>query len=146
MRLTLHTDYALRLLMFLAVDAERVVTLADVAEAYGISKHHLAKVAQTLRAAGYVDAHRGQGGGLRIGKAAESIRLGDVVRLTEPDFALVECFDPAPCACPLTRACELANVLDRAQRAFLGELDQVTLSDLISRPTLRDRLVSLHVS
>ena len=100
MRLTAYTDYALRLLMYLALKNEGLATIDEVAKSYGIFRHHLMKVAYELGAAGYVATVRGRGGGLRLAKAAAAIGLGKIVRHTEPDMALVPCFKPTdgPCA------------------------------------------------
>lgn len=94
MRLTLYTDYALRLLMYLAVKPDALATIQEVAEAYGISRNHLMKIAQELGRGGFVETVRGRGGGLRLRTDPASIVIGDVVRATEDDFRLVECFDP----------------------------------------------------
>ena len=101
MRLAAYTDYALRLLMYLALKNEGLATIDEVAKSYGIFRHHLMKVvAYELGAAGYVATVRGRGGGLRLAKAAAAIGLGKIVRHTEPDMALVPCFKPTdgPCA------------------------------------------------
>lgn len=133
MRLTYQADYALRLLMFLALQGEERTSIHIVAERYGISENHLMKVTQRLAALGVVDALRGRGGGIRLGTPAEQITVGQVVRAMEPDFALVECFAPEN-TCPITPACELRSVLDEARNAFLGVLDGYTLAQLVERP------------
>src|SRR5690242_14870111 len=92
MQLTNFSDYALRILMYAAARSDRLITIEETAAVYGVSRAHLRKVANTLTRAGYLSAVRGRSGGLKLGKSPEKIRLGDVVRLTEPDFALVECF------------------------------------------------------
>ena len=138
MRLTLHTDYALRLLMLLAVEPDAVHTIASVARRYGVSRNHLMKVAQTLVKAGIVESVRGRGGGLRLARAADGIRIGAVVRATEDGFALVECFDPKRNRCVVAPACGLRGPLEEALLAFLAVLDRSTLADLVRRPgTLR---------
>lgn len=134
MRLTVYTDYALRLLMYVAVKADGLATIAEVADAYGISKNHLMKVAHQLSTAGYLSAVRGRGGGLGLGKPAAAIGLGEVVRLTEPDMDIVPCFHPENQDCPLRRACRLKGALDRARLAFMAVLDDYTLDDLTARP------------
>ena len=93
MRLTVYTDYALRLLMYLALKEDGLATIAEIADRYRISRNHLMKVAYELGLAGYVETVRGRGGGLRLAKPPESIWLGDVVRHTEQDMVLVPCFD-----------------------------------------------------
>src|SRR6185312_572020 len=107
MRLTIYTDYALRILMYLAAKDEAKATVSQIADAYGVSRNHLMKVAYELGVAGFIQTVRGRGGGLRLARAPAQIGLGDVVRRTEPDFALVPCFDPVCAGCALTPACRL---------------------------------------
>ncbi len=133
MRLTVYTDYSLRMLMYLAVKSDGRATIAEVAGAYGISKAHLTKVAHQLGLAGYVGTVRGKGGGLRLARAAGEIRLGDVVRRTEPDMALVPCFEPMHAPCSIMPACGLRGALHEAQQAFLAVLDRYSLVDLVHR-------------
>jgi Rrf2 family nitric oxide-sensitive transcriptional repressor len=133
-RLTVYTDYALRLLMYLAVKTDGLATISDVATSYGISKNHLMKVAHQLGQAGYVATVRGRSGGLTLGKPAGAIGLGEVVRLTEPDMDIVPCFHPENQDCPLRRSCRLRAALDRARSAFLAALDDYTLADLTVAP------------
>ena len=142
MRLTVYTDYALRMLMYLALKEEGGrATIAEIAEAYGISKAHLNKVAYQLGLADYVQTARGKGGGLRLARPAEAIRLGDVVRRVEPDLALVPCFEPVRAPCPIVSACGLRGALDEARQAFLAVLDRYSLADLVQlRPELRTLL------
>jgi len=130
MQLTSHTDYALRLLIYLAVHGGNgQATVQDAATRYGISANHLAKVAQRLVQLGYISGHRGRGGGLKLACAESDIRIGDVVRQTE-NLELVECFR-ANSACPIEPACGLKSILNRAQQAFLEVLDGYTLEDLV---------------
>jgi Rrf2 family transcriptional regulator, nitric oxide-sensitive transcriptional repressor len=141
MRLTVYSDYALRLLMYLAVKEDELATIAEIAEAYGISKNHLTKVAHELGLAGYVETVRGRGGGLRLARAREQISLGEVVRHTEPDMALVPCFAPVNDDCAIERCCVLRKALQRAGNAFLAVLDGYTLADLTRpRTALRSML------
>lgn len=130
MRLTLYTDYALRVLMYLAADADGLATIDEIAKAHSASKNHLMKVVNQLAAAGWVESVRGRGGGIRLGKPADQIQLLDVVRATEPDFHLVECFDPATNTCRLTAHCKLKHVMQQALSAYLGALAGYTLADL----------------
>ena len=130
MHLTLHTDYALRILMLLALEPDGVHTIEEVARRYGISRNHLMKVTQTLTQAGFVDGQRGRGGGLRLARAAATVNLGAVVRATEDGFTLVECFAPASNTCVLAPACGLAGPLAEALAAFLAVLDGYSLADL----------------
>lgn len=131
MRLTDYTDYSLRTLMYLGVHRDKLVTIQEIADAYGISKSHLMKVVHQLGLAGLVETLRGRSGGLRLGKEPEEINIGAVVRNTEPDFAMVECFNRQHNECVLTPSCELQHVLVRATRAYLDELGKVTLADLL---------------
>jgi len=133
MRLTVYTDYSLRMLMYLAVKGDSRATIAEVADAYGISKAHLTKVAHQLGLAGYLGTVRGKGGGLGLARAATEIYLGDVVRHTEPDMALVPCFAPVHGPCPIVPACGLRGVLHEAQEAFLAVLDRYNVDDLVQR-------------
>lgn len=137
MQLTTHTDYALRLLIYLATsDAEQVGTIQDAARRFDISANHLAKVAQTLVQKKYLISQRGRGGGLRLARTAEDINIGEVVRHTE-NLNLLPCFGEDN-ACPIQPACKLKSILGRAQLAFLEVLDQYTLANLITnRDTLR---------
>jgi len=132
-RLTVYTDYSLRMLMYLAVKGDGLATIAEVAEAYGISKAHLNKVAHQLGLAGYVATARGRGGGLRLARPAEGIGLGDVVRRIEPDMVLVPCFEPVHAPCPIVPACGLRSALYEARQAFLAVLDRYSLADLVQR-------------
>lgn len=140
MRLTQRTDYALRVLMHLAV-TEEVVSVGEVSARFGLSQHHVMKVAQELARAGWVDAQRGRRGGLTLAVEPKSLKIGDVVRRFEPDFRLVECFDPTVNDCIITQACRLRGTLERALTAFLEYLDAVTLADLMDdRPALAQLL------
>lgn len=143
MYLTQQTDYALRVLAYAAVNSEELVNIATIAEVYGISKSHLMKVVTALVKGGFLDSVRGKGGGLRLRRQAELIRLGDVVRHMEP-MKLVECMG-AGNQCLLTSCCLLASVLNDAGKAFLEYLDKFTLADLINKPTF-DMLYSPKIS
>lgn len=134
MRLTTYSDFALRLMMYLAVRTGRLSTIPDIAGAYGISANHLMKVVQKLGQAGYVETVRGRGGGMRLGRSAEEIGIGELVRFTEPDMDIVPCFQAGYSDCPLWRACRLKSVLERARLAFLSVLDEFTLADLVRAP------------
>jgi Rrf2 family nitric oxide-sensitive transcriptional repressor len=134
MRLTNFSDYALRILMYAAVAQDgRLITIEETAEAYGISRAHLMKVANQLTREGYLKAVRGRSGGLTLAKRPERIRLSDVLRATEPDFALVECMT-ADNRCLISPRCRLRGVLNEALGAFLETLDGYTLADLILSP------------
>ncbi len=133
MRLTNFSDYALRVLMYAALREDRLITIEETAQVYGVSRAHLMKVANQLTRAGYLKAVRGRSGGLTLAKPAANIRLGDVLRATESDFALVECFTTGN-ECVITRRCRLRGVLNEALSAFTATLDKYTLADLALRP------------
>lgn len=133
MQLTKFSDYALRVLMYTHTAGGRLVTIDEIATAFQISRAHLMKVVNTLTRAGYLTAVRGRSGGLRLARPAEQIRLGEVVRTTEPDFALVECFAQGN-RCSISGCCRLARVLDQALSAFLEVLDSSTLAGVALTP------------
>lgn len=132
MRLTQHTDYAFRMLIHAALRAPALTTVGEVAEAFGLSAAHLNKVAQTLAAHQYLETVRGRSGGLRLRQEPDSIRLGQVARVTEPDFQIAPCM-ALDRNCPIYEACVLRGALSQAADAFLAELDKWTLADLIKR-------------
>jgi Rrf2 family transcriptional regulator, nitric oxide-sensitive transcriptional repressor len=134
MRLTEHTDYALRLLMYLGTNGTSLATTREVALLHGISHHHLTKVVNQLGHAGFVETVRGRCGGIRLARPPADIMVGDVVRHTEPDFHVVACLDGRARACPLAPACVLKGALCRATACFLDTLDGVALSTLIPSP------------
>ncbi|TCI00911.1 Rrf2 family transcriptional regulator [Roseococcus sp. SYP-B2431] len=136
MRLTLHTDYALRALIYLGLRRGRRVSIREIAAAHRISENHLVKVVHNLGRGGFLETTRGKGGGLRLARAPEEIRIGDVVRFTEEDMALAACFqDPAQGGgCALIDACRLQSLLGEALGAFLAVLDRRTLADLLLSP------------
>jgi len=131
MRLTDFTDYTLRTLIYLALQPERLATIADIAGAYGISANHLMKVVHQLAVSGDVATLRGRHGGVRLARPPSAINVGAVVRRTEPDMALVACFaDPQRCV--IRDGCVLQHVLADALDAFLSVLDRYTLADLVA--------------
>lgn len=130
MRLSEYTDYTLRVLMYCARNPQRLVTISELAEQHGLSKGHLMKVVNDLARQGLIETTRGRGGGLRLAKEPGGIRVGDVVRASETDFRLVECFDPSTNACTLTPDCRLKHLFDAALRGYFQALDGATLADL----------------
>ena len=140
-RLTAYSNYALRTLMYCALHPNQLVRIQDVADAHGISKAHLLKAARQLGQLGYLENVRGRTGGVRLGMAPKDIVIGEVVRHTEGDLEVVECFNPSTNACPLIGVCKLSNLFRNGLKAFFAELDKVTLADMISNgPALLDRL------
>ena len=144
MRITSFSDYAFRVLMFLAVRGGERTTIADIATSYEISHNHLTKVVQALARAGMVRTVRGKGGGLFLARPPTEIRLGDVVRACEDEHAYVECLIKGHTCCKVTPACGLVGYLGGAFGAFYAELNRHTLADLVApervhtlRPLLR---------
>ncbi|MDD5296378.1 MAG: Rrf2 family transcriptional regulator [Rhodocyclaceae bacterium] len=137
MRLSSFSDYSLRVLAYLGVNADRLVTIAEVAQAYAISENHLMKVVHHLGRAGYLETVRGKGGGIRLAKAPEDIVIGEVVRQTESDLALVECFGNE--CCRIASVCRLKSILQESLEAMFLVLDGYTLADVLDTPL--DRLI-----
>jgi len=133
MQLTLHADYALRVLLYLGSNPDRVVSTQEISKGYGISKHHLVRVVRRLNEAGYVNITAGRRGGVALARGPEHIRIGDVVRSTETNLAIVECFDMKTNACVIAPVCHLKSVLQDALRGFLSVLDRYTLEDLMGQ-------------
>jgi Rrf2 family nitric oxide-sensitive transcriptional repressor len=131
-RLTQHTDYAFRMLIHAALRAPALTTVGEVAEDFNLSATHLNKVAQTLAAHEYLQTVRGRSGGLRLMRVPELIRLGQVARVTEPDFQIAPCM-ASDGNCPIYEPCVLRGALSQAANAFLAELDKWTLADLVKR-------------
>lgn len=132
MRMTLHTDYALRMLIYMATQPDDLCTVNDVAEAYQLPRNHLLKVAQTLRDLGFVETTRGRTGGIRLVKPPGEIVLGALVRATEEEFSLAECMQAQGRPCAISPACQLKGMLHEALAAFLAVLDKYTLADIAS--------------
>jgi Rrf2 family nitric oxide-sensitive transcriptional repressor len=143
MRLTLHTDYALRMLMYLALHRDRRSTIEEIAQVHGISRNHLMKVALTLGRERIIDSARGRNGGLVLARAPDAISIGAVVRATEDNFDLVECFDGATDRCAISSACLLKRPFARAIQSFLAVLDGYTLADMTAAPATRRDMRSL---
>ena len=137
MRLTAFTDYALRTLMHLAANRDRLVTIQDIANVHGIAKNHLTKVVHQLGLLGVVETVRGRNGGIHLGKEPAQINIGAVVRSTEPDFFMAECFDKKRNECLYSPSCMLKDVLGSATAAYLEVLDGVTLADILGKSGTR---------
>ena len=135
MKLSAYSDYAVRVLMQTALRSPQRVTVAEVAQTFGISRHHLVKVVHDLGRSGYLTTQRGIGGGFTLARAPEAIRLGDIVRLGEETEKVIDCRDGAGQPCRLYPACRLKGVLDEAAAAFFAVLDRYTLDELIQQPT-----------
>ncbi len=143
MRLTFHTDYALRMLIHLETNRGRNTRVADVADSYGLSRNHLLKVALHLGRLGYVATLRGRAGGISLARDARDINLGAVVRQMEEDFSVVECLRRDGGACVISPACRLKGIVGRATEAFLAVFDEYTLADIAGNRTVLAQLLSL---
>ncbi|MGA9450163.1 MAG: Rrf2 family transcriptional regulator [Verrucomicrobiia bacterium] len=135
MQLSAYSDYAIRVLMQTALCRPERTTVAEVAETFGISRHHLVKVVHDLGRHGYLATQRGVGGGFMLARAAEDIRLGDIVRLGEESDTVIDCHEDRNRFCRLLPACRLKGVLDEAAAAFFAVLDDYTLADLLRQPS-----------
>ncbi|SAL67395.1 BadM/Rrf2 family transcriptional regulator [Caballeronia peredens] len=148
MRLTDYTDYSLRILLYLSVRPSGLSTIQEISDAYGISKNHLMKIVQQLGELGWVETVRGRNGGLRVAERSRSLTIGDIVRKTENDFAIVGCFgDRAEGQqnCVIQPQCRLRGVLAAARDAFLAELDKHTVEELAHPANELARLLGIPV-
>ena len=144
MRLTTFSDYSMRVLMYLALQDDRLATIQEIARAYDISESHLMKVVHQLARSGVVETVRGKGGGLRLALEPAQIRLGRVVRQAEGAGPIVECLSGEPSVCRIAPVCRLPGVLMRAFDALYAELDRYTLADLVSEPIEFKRVLALN--
>jgi Rrf2 family nitric oxide-sensitive transcriptional repressor len=141
MRITNYTTYAIRTLMFAALNDDRLCQAQEVADAFGISKSHLVKCVHQLGQWGFLHCVRGRNGGFRLAKPAGQIKIGDVVRKTEDTLDLVECFNAETNSCPLISSCLLSRAMQRATAAFIAELDAISIDDVTrNRRALLDLL------
>ncbi|GLS28615.1 transcriptional regulator, BadM/Rrf2 family [Mesorhizobium albiziae] len=138
MRLTRQTNYAIRILMYCAANEGRLSRIPEIAAAYTVSELFLFKILQPLVENGLVETVRGRNGGVKLGRAAADINLFDVVRVTEENFAMAECFENDATECPLVDSCALNAALREALNAFFGVLERYTIADLVkARPNVR---------
>jgi Rrf2 family transcriptional regulator, nitric oxide-sensitive transcriptional repressor len=133
MRLTMLSDYALRVLMYAAANPDRLVTIDETITAFPVSRGHIMKVVLCLGKGGFLHSRRGRAGGFTLALRPEDIRLGDVLRLTEPDYQMVEC-QGAASTCPITATCKMPAVVQSALSAFMTVMDQHTLADIPLQP------------
>ncbi|MEQ1870870.1 MAG: Rrf2 family transcriptional regulator [Vicinamibacterales bacterium] len=144
MQLSLHSDYALRVLIYLGSHPGKTVSTREISQGYGISRHHLVRVVQTLGEHGFVELLPGRSGGVRLAQDPNRIRLGDVVMKAEPNLRLVECFDAATNTCPIISCCGLRSLLKGALDEFLRSLNQHTLAELLT-PSRRSTLAATFI-
>ncbi len=149
MRLTVYTDYTLRVMMYLSASYPRggVVTIVEIARAYDISRSHLMKIVNELSQHGFVEAIRGRTGGVRLARPPDEISVGQLVRMAEKDFAVVPCHDTSTDShCAILPACNLRRAMRRAVDAFIHELDKMTLAETITAPTVAASLLHIEGS
>jgi Rrf2 family nitric oxide-sensitive transcriptional repressor len=144
MRLTTFSDYCLRALIFVALKRDELATIDEIAEHYGINRNHLVKVVFRLGQLGYLDTLRGKNGGIRLAKEPAAINIGILVRETEDDLALVECFRGHDNKCVIAPACVLKTALQQALKAFFEALDGYTVADLLTQDRRLVRLLALR--
>ncbi|PLW77025.1 Rrf2 family transcriptional regulator [Cohaesibacter celericrescens] len=144
MRLTQHSNYAMRLLMYCALKPDKPVRLAEIADSYDISCHHLNKIAQRLTHVGAIQTIRGRNGGIRLAKLPSEINVGTILRQTEENLIIVECFSEETNTCPLISKCKFRSLLQEALAAFLKVLDAHTLADLVDHPECLKPLLGLN--
>ncbi len=132
MQLTYHTDYSLRVLIYLAIRQDKIANISEIATRYHISRNHLVKVVHNLARGGFIVSHRGKGGGIELARAPSKINVGEVIRYTEGPLRPVECFNLERNHCIITNACGLADVILEACDNFLATFDRYSLADLIS--------------
>lgn len=145
MRLSRYTDYSLRVLIYVGVRNDRLITIGEIAECYAISRNHVMKVVHELGRLGHVQTVRGKHGGIRLGRSPNEINIGRLVRQTENDLAVAECFG-ARNSCRLTPVCVLRGVLGEALESFLGTLDRYTLADLIAPEQAIRKVLEVHAA
>lgn len=143
MRLTTFTDYCLRTLIYVALKGDEQATIDEIAEHHGINRNHLVKVVHRLGHLGYLRTAQGKGGGIRLASDPVLLNLGQLVRQTEQDFALVECFPQSDCLCVIEPACVLKGALQEALAAFFAVLDRYTLADLVKPGRKLARLLAI---
>lgn len=136
MQLTRYTDYALRVLIYLAHKGDELATISEISTAYAVSENHLMKIVHDLAKQGYITTLRGKGGGMRLARAPAEINLGEVVRNTEETLHVVECLaNDYDGTCRLSPSCRLKSLLQEAHDAFFKHLDRYTVKDLIGKPS-----------
>jgi Rrf2 family nitric oxide-sensitive transcriptional repressor len=143
MKLSAYSDYSLRLLMHAALRSPERVTVKEVAQTFGISRHHLVKIVHDLGRSGYLQTQRGIGGGFTLARPSERICLGDIVRLGEETETVIECMDKPNHRCRMFPACRLKGVLDEAAAAFFRVLDCYRLSDLLKQQSKMRAILQL---
>ena len=142
MQLTQYTDYSLRVLIYLAKKPEGLSTASEIAEYHGISRNHLVKVSHNLATKGFILTTRGRNGGMTLSRPPSKIILGDVIRNTEPNFDIAECFNTENNCCVITPSCGLKSIFREAQMCFIKAMDKYTLADAVARDSPMSKPIS----
>ncbi len=137
MKITRFTDYGLRTLMYVAARSENIASVKEIAEHYGISRNHMVKVVHRLSQLGYIETTKGKGGGIKIAKGTENLRLGDLISQLEPNMHIVECFDVKTNTCRITASCQLKHYLLEATQNFIATMNKYTLADTLQNKVVR---------
>jgi Rrf2 family transcriptional regulator, nitric oxide-sensitive transcriptional repressor len=146
MQLTQYTDYALRTLILLGLNPGEKLTVADISQSYGISRHHLVKVVARLAEVGFVETLRGKGGGMRLARSPADIRIGQVVRAMEAELGVVACLQAEGGGCVIAPVCRLKSLLRDATQQFLGALDEYSLEDVVRQRAPLSRLLGIPIN
>lgn len=146
MRLTLYTDYSLRVLLYLASKPEATATITEITEYYKISRNHLVKVVHNLGVHEFITTSRGKNGGIKLARPADEILLSDVVRKTEPDMDLLECFNPKTDNCAISPTCRLKSMVYEGRSAFMAVLEKNTLADAAKPVAQTKSTAAVHVN
>ena len=142
MRLTNYTDYSMTVLIYLGIHQGQLSTAQEISEHYDISRNHLSKIVHQLSKLGYIDSFKGAGGGIKLARDPSKINLGELVKKTEPDFNLVECFNPETDNCRISSVCKLKIILEESSRAFLENMGQYSLADILKNKRALKRVIS----
>ena len=146
MQLTQYTDYSLRVLIYLSLKKpDELGTITDISEFYGISRNHLVKVVHNLATHGYIVTLRGKRGGMRLSRPASDISIGEVVRLTEPNFDIAECVNKQTNRCVITPMCTLKNILGQARTQFIQELDRYSIADALKKKNVLSKQIHMKL-
>jgi len=144
MHLTRYTDYSLRVLLYLGLRPDARVSIDEITDFYKISRDHLIKVVNHLSKLGYIQTIRGRNGGIELAIDMNKVKVGEVVRKMEPNFHIVECFNPETNHCMVTPVCNLKNILSEANNAFLHVLDQYSLQDMVENHEIAQQLIQIN--
>lgn len=144
MKLTSYTDYSIRVLIYLGINDDRLCTSSEISEFYGISRNHLAKIIHQLSSLNLIESFKGASGGIKLALAPKEINLGKLIRKTEPDFNIVECFNTNGNTCRISPICKLKSIFNESTNAFLKNLDKYSLKDILKNKSDLKKLIQLN--